>query len=167
MSGGSRILPYYPSARLNSVDIKNLGDTSADLVLESQYTIEGSWKNLEKSRRLTVPSPWEQYYLKIRPVWQRTSPFEIAYPIQFDTVVTLPRNSEFDAIDTLSMPDTSAHNQFCRWKFDLQKVSDDQRQMFFSLKLLTGVFPPADYPAYQSTMDSALAAVNRGFSCHP
>jgi YD repeat-containing protein len=161
------ISAYYPSARLNSVDFKNLGDTSADLVLETRYTIDGRWKNAEKSRSLTVPSPWEQYYLKIRPVWQRTAPFEIAYPIQFDTVVTLPRNSEFDAIDALSMPDGNARNQFCRWHLDLHKVSDDQRQMFFRLNLLTGVFPPADYPDYQTTMDSVLAAVNRGFSCHP
>jgi hypothetical protein len=158
---------YYPSARLNSVDFEHLRDNTADLVINMRYTIGENREKAQKVRRLTVPILWEQYYLKIRPVWQRTSPFEIAYPIQFDTVVTLPRHSEFTTIDALPPEERHADNPFCSWKLGLQKVRADHRQLSFSLKLSTGVFPSADYAVYQSTMASAVSAVNRGFTYQP
>jgi YD repeat-containing protein len=156
---------YYPSAHLNSVDFEHLRDTTADLVINMRYTIGEGRQKPQKTRRLTVPSLWEQYYLKIRPVWQRTSPFEIAYPIQFDTVVTLPRHAEFTTIDALPPEERHADTPFCSWKLGLQTVRAHHRQLCFRLKLSTGVFPSSDYATYRSTMASALSAVNRGFIC--
>jgi len=75
-------------ARLNNIEVTGL-ETNQELVLDLQYQISSGIAIIEDQMVGKLPAIWEQWLLSASPVENRKQAFELEYPLQIQSAVTV------------------------------------------------------------------------------
>src|SRR3984957_8822403 len=169
---GSALRAYFkelqPSARRRFVDsqvsrqsgettgfeLRNLEDTQAPLVLELDYILKRQFHLTGNQLVGKLPDVWEQLYASADPVDNRTTPFELSFPIEVESIIALatPDGYRAPALEDFhqNVPMNFASSQSQAQK-DGQGLKIDYR-----LQRRSGQFKPAEYGPYRDNMVKAL-----------
>lgn len=174
---GSALRAYFkelqPAARRNFVDIQlarqsgevaglklqNLDDTGCPLVLELDYVLKRQFHLAGNQLVGKLPDVWEQLYASADPVERRTTPFELSFPIDVESTITLaaPEGYQEPALEDFR------HNvqmAYATSQSVAQKEGPDLK-IDYRLKRRAGKFAAAEYGPYRDNMAKALAPLEQ------
>jgi len=174
---GSALRTYFknlqPAARRNFVDLQvnrqsgeltgfalqNLEDTQAPLVLELDYALKKQFRRVENQLVGKLPDVWEQLYASAEPVEHRTTPFELSFPIEVQSTISLatpegyrePAPAEFRQDVQLA---------FATCRSEAQKDGPGLK-IDYRLRRRAGKFTAAEYGPYRDNMVKALGPLEQ------
>jgi len=174
---GSALRTYFkelqPTARRNYVDLQlnrqsaettgfklqNLEDTQAPLVLDLDYVLKRQFHLAGNQLVGKLPDVWEQLYMSADPVEHRVTPFELSFPIDVESVITLVTPEGYrepvlgDFRQNVQMP-------FATSQSEAQKEGS-KLKIDYRLQRRSGKFTAADYGPYRENMVKALGPLEQ------
>jgi hypothetical protein len=148
-------------AQLENLDISNLDQTRQPLTLELTYTVKRQFQDSGTQLLGQLPSLWEHRYLGVEPVDQRTTPFQIAYPLTFHTSVEIEA-AGYAAPATKLFAQT-VHETFVAARGSAESLPHGLK-IQYDVDLPGGTFPPGQYGAYRDAMDKALRPLEQNLA---
>jgi hypothetical protein len=144
--------------QMQSLEIEHLsGRSDGPLTFHVKYVVRGKFHTADGATLGQLPALWERMYLDAQPTSHRRTPFEIEYPLQFNSAIELIVPKGYEAAPLSSMND-SAETPFASWK--LRTGSDAKRlHVDYDLHLPAGYYPAAEYESYEEAMQRAVAAL--------
>jgi hypothetical protein len=139
--------------------LQNLDDTGCPLVLELDYVLKRQFHLAGNQLVGKLPDVWEQLYASADPVERRTTPFELSFPIDVESTITLaaPEGYQEPALEDFR------HNvqmAYATSQSVAQKEGPDLK-IDYRLKRRAGKFAAAEYGPYRDNMAKALAPLEQ------
>ncbi len=150
---------FHPEALIQSVAIEHLYENEKDLTIQLNYTLKEACEQLNDKVFFKIPSAWEHYFLKARPVHNRQTDFDIPYPLAFNSQVVFEAPPDY-ALIAVKPSRNDKINAFSTWRTDSRSEAN-KFHLRFSFNLSSGLYPAAKYGNYQQSMDKAIKSVNR------
>jgi hypothetical protein len=147
------------SGEANSFKLQNLDDTQAPLVLDLDYTLKKQFHLTGNQLVGILPDVWEQLYASADPVDKRTTPFELSFPVNVDSTITvaIPAGYREPALGDFRQNLQSA---FATSRCEARNAGS-ALQIDYSLQRRAGKFTAADYGPYRENMIKALAPLEQ------
>jgi tetratricopeptide (TPR) repeat protein len=162
-----------PSARRNFVDLQlnrqagevsgfklqNLEDTQVPLVLELDYIFKKQFHLTGNQLVGKLPDVWEQLYASAEPVEYRTTPFELSFPVNVESAITLaiPPGYREPALKDFRQ---NLQMAFANSQSEVQKEGTALK-IDYRLHRRSGTFAAAEYGPYRENMVKALGPLEQ------
>ncbi len=149
----------HGQAELESWSVDDVDNPAVPLRLKLVYTVRNQFHKVEGRWLGMVPALLERRYLTYDQVDRRLSPFQLKYPIEFTSKVTLtgPKGwqPQLDENTDQRIDDAflSAHCQ--------QKTNGDDLSVEFTFRQKKDDFPADRYSAFRESVNHALALIGR------
>ncbi|MDB6066806.1 MAG: hypothetical protein JWR26_3014 [Pedosphaera sp.] len=174
---GSALRTYFkevqPSTRRNFIDqqlsrhsgevtgfiLKNLDDTQSPLVLELDYVLKGQFHLAGNQLVGKLPDVWEQLYASAEPVDHRVTPFELNYPMDVESNITLaiPEGFREPALEEFQQ---NLQQPFATSQSEAQ-MEKPGLKIDYRLQRRAGKFEAAEYGSYRENMVKALGPLEQ------
>ncbi len=152
-------------AELETWGIEDLEKPAAPLRIKLVYKLRNQFHKVEARLLGAVPALLERYYLSYDQVDKRLSPFELKYPIQFTSKVSLTGPDGWRP-QAPANPDQSLEENFLQARSH-QSVADSELRIEFSCRQKPGRFPPDQYSAFREAVNRAMDLVERRAALEP
>lgn len=127
---------------------------SQDLVLRLSYTMACPPINNARGFQCTVPAIWEKYYLETSPVNTRTTPFQIHYPFELKSDITVKSLSGMTPTTAIPGHQKKTHD-FGGWESHV-RPRDNAYDMSFNVNFNPGTYPAERYKEYCTMVNDAV-----------
>jgi hypothetical protein len=143
--------------QIQKVEIENLEDKSAPLVLKTDYLVKGKFHTVGESLVGQIPPLWERFFLNAQRVENRQTPFVARYPLRIKSAITLDLP---DGFTTGEMGGLNREEQtsFAEWKISAEGKGNTL-QLGFEATRGVGQFSPDQYGAYCDSIERTVAAL--------
>jgi hypothetical protein len=139
--------------------LQNLDDTQAPLILELDYVIKRQFQLTGNLLVGKLPDMWEQFYASAEPVEHRVTPFELKFPINMESTITLltPPGYRQPAVENFRQKVQTA---FATSESEAQ-IEGSGLKIDYRLQRRAGKFAASDYATCQESMAKALGALEQ------
>lgn len=155
--GQETVQSYYPSGKLEKIDIINLRENDKPVTVHFFYSVTGRVHAVEKKLVVNTAGIWESYYLFSEPVKSRKTKFQIRLPFIFTShnVINVPQGFSMSKYPENILPSKTDFGVF-----DI-KFNPDKNKLDYQLKLTAeeGVFPNDKYQEYYQFKQKILQAI--------
>jgi tetratricopeptide (TPR) repeat protein len=169
---GSALRTYFkelqPAARRNYVDLQlnrrsaettgfkleNLEDTQAPLILDLDYVLKRQFHLAGNQLVGKLPDVWEQIYASADPVEHRVTPFELSFPMDMESIITLatPAGYQLPALEDFHQ---NVQLAFATSQSNAQKDGPGLK-IDYRLQRRAGMFAATEYNPYRENMVKIL-----------
>ncbi|MDZ4821045.1 MAG: DUF3857 domain-containing protein [Planctomycetota bacterium] len=145
--------------QIQQVDVANLEDRGAPLVLNTTSLIKGRFKAANDTLVGQTPAIWERFLLHFQHVENRQTPFMLRYPLKLTSKVELATPTGY-AVADLPAAEEKAQTCFITWD-KVAKPTDNGVQVQFSAQRAAETYPANQYSDYCEAMQGALTALDQ------
>ena len=142
------------AAEITELKIGNLEDTGSPLTVQIDYLLKRQFHVLGNQITGKIPNLWEHYYLSMDPVEHRATPFEIAFPLAFQSTINVATPAGYRD------PDPQIFEQGLSEPFTTCKSAAHKQQrgiqIEFNLQRQSGRFAASNYSSFRESVDKAL-----------
>jgi hypothetical protein len=143
--------------QIQKVEIENLEDKSAPLILKTDCLVKGKFHTVGESLVGQVPAPWERFFLNAQRVENRQTPFVARYPLRIKSAITLDLPDGFTTGDMGGL-NREEQSSFAEWKVSAAGKGDTL-QLGFEVTRGVGQYSPDQYSAYCDSIERTVGAL--------
>jgi predicted Zn-dependent protease len=143
--------------QIQKVEIENLEDKSAPLVLKTDCLVKGKFHTVGESLVGQVPALWERFFLNAQRVENRQTPFVARYPLRIKSAITLDLPDGFTTGDMGAL-NREEQSSFAEWKLSAAD-KDNALQLGFEATRGVGQYTSDQYGAYCDSMERTVGAL--------
>ncbi|HTA30484.1 MAG TPA: transglutaminase-like domain-containing protein, partial [Candidatus Cybelea sp.] len=147
------------SGELTGFQLQNLEDTQAPLTFEMDYIMKRQFHLAGNQLVGKLPDVWEQVYASAEPIDPRITPFELRYPIDVESTITLATPDGYRA-PALQDFRQNVPMSFASSRCEAQKNGSGLK-IDYKLQRRSGQFAPAEYGPYCDNMVKALGPLEQ------
>ena len=153
------ILSDHGSVQVHDFRFENLDETGAPARVFMSYAVPNAVTTANGKASGVLPAFWESDYLETKFVKDRKTPFEVIYPLQFTSEVTvkLPSPPTAEALVSLAQKGATEH---LAWSLKTE-TRKDALVLRFDFKSVAGTYPPASYGEFHDGWESARRAMGK------
>ena len=143
--------------QIQKVEIENLEDKSAPLVVKTDCLVKGKFHTVGESLVGQVPAIWERFFLNAQRVDNRQTPFVARYPLRIKSAITLALPEGFTAGEMGAL-NREEQSSFAEWKMSAADKGDTL-QLGFEAQRSVGQYSPDQYGAYCDSIERTVGAL--------
>jgi hypothetical protein len=143
--------------QVQKVEIENLDDKSAPLVVRTDCLVKGKFHAVGDSLVGQIPALWERFFLTAQRVENRQTPFVARYPLHVKSAITLGLPAGFTTGD-MGPLNKEEQTQFAQWRVTAAGQAESVRVEFEASRGV-GEYAADQYAAYCDTIERTVAAL--------
>ncbi len=155
-----QIFDGHRGSRLTAVRADNLEDPSEPLTLHLEYDVRGSF-SVDEGRLIgRVPAILESAYLDTTPIEDRTSAFEIRYPLQLQSRARVAMPDGFSVAGRLRKVESEPSARYLDYRGSFEP-GKGEAFVRFELTRRPGRHPASEYAGYYRESSGAMGFFDR------
>jgi tetratricopeptide (TPR) repeat protein len=147
------------SAQLLRFDLANLEDTRQPLMFDLEYVVKRQFHRVGDELAGKLPDVWEQVFASAEPVEQRTTPFELNFPIDAMSTIDLQTPPGYQALKP-SLFQQQLQSDFSACSSDASSTPTGITIRYRVVRG-TGKYPASDYKTFQENMVKILGPIEQ------
>jgi hypothetical protein len=145
------------SLQIQKVEIENLENRSAPLVLKTECLVKGKFHSVGDSVVGQIPALWDRFFLTAQRVENRQTPFVACYPLKMKSAITLGLPEGFTTGD-MGPLNREEQSPFAEWKMTASGEGSVV-QVDFEAARGVGHYSSDQYGAYCDSIERTVAAL--------
>jgi hypothetical protein len=143
--------------QIQKVEIENLEDKSAPLVLKTDCLVKGKFHTVGESLVGQIPALWERFFLSAQRIENRQTPFVARYPLRIKSAITLDLPDGFTT-EEMSALNRQEQSSFAEWRVSAENKGD-ALQLVFEAARGVGNYSADQYGAYCDSVERTVGAL--------